>query len=175
MASGDSLIAFTALSADPADADYATLDRILTASADEPDELVPCLDFDPGATQEYAYFGGFMPQSYAGTTGITVTLVWTSEATSGNVKWDVALKSLTDNTDNLASKAYAAPQSATAATAGTARLVNYDTIAFTDGAQMDSVSAGEYFRMEVTRDSADAADTMNSNDAELIAVYIEET
>jgi hypothetical protein len=40
---------------------------------------------------------------------------------------------------------------------------------------MDSVAVGEYFRLTVTRDSADAADTMNSNDAELIAVYLRET
>lgn len=175
MASADSLLVFTALNNEPPDADYATLDTILTTSADEPDDIVPVLDFDPGATNELASFGAFMPSQYAGTTGLTVTLVWCSEATTGNVKWDVAFKSYTDNVDSLVGKAYAAVQSTTVATAGTARVVSYDSITFTDGAQIDSITAGEYFRMAVTRDSADAADTMNANDAELIAVYIKET
>jgi len=45
-------------------------------------------------------------------------------------------------------------------------------VAFTDGAQMDSVAVGELFRIKVTRDAAsdDAA-----GDAELHAVEIKET
>lgn len=174
MASGDSLLIFTAMNNEPTDADYATLDAILTTSTDEPDDVVPVLDFDPGATQEYASFAAHMPSQYAGTTGLTVTLIWTSEATTGDVKWDVAFKALADTT-NLLSSTYAAVQTITTTTDATARDINTSTITFTDGAQIDSIAAGEYFRMLVTRDSIDAADTMNSNDAELISVYIKET
>ena len=174
MASGDTLLIWTALNNELTDADYATLDFILTTSADEPDDIVPVLDFDPGATQEFATFSGFMPNHYAGTTGITVTLVWTSEATSGDVKWDVALKRIADTT-NILSLAYGAVNTVTTTTDGTARDLNTSAITFTDGADMNSVVAGDYFRLTVTRDSADAADTMNSNDAELIATHLEET
>jgi hypothetical protein len=166
MASGDSLLIWTALANEPPDADYATLDSILTTSTDEPDDYVPVLDFDSGATQEYAGFSGVMPASYSGG-GVTLRLYWTSEATTGDVKWDAAFKALAST--------YAAVQSTTTTTDGVARDINTTDITFTDGAQMDSVAVGEYFRLTVTRDSADAADTMNSNDAELIAVYLRET
>ena len=174
MASGDTLVVFTAHDNEPPDADFATLDQILVASADEPDDLIPVLDFDPGATNEHADFAGVMPRHYAGG-GITVTLIWSSGATTGNVKWDMAFKSVTDDADDLDTKVYAAVNTVTATTASAAGEADYAPITFTDGADMDSVAAGEYFRMRVTRDSADAADTLNSNDAELIAIEIKET
>lgn len=174
MASGDSLLVFTALDNEPPDADFATRDDILTTSTDEPDDLIPVLDFDPGATQEYAVFSSVMPRHYDGG-GITVTLYWSCEATSGNVKWDVAFKSFSDDADSLLTKVYAAVNTVTDAVASAARELAYSTITFTDGADMDSVAVGEYFRMLVTRDSADAADTVNSNDAELVAIEIRET
>lgn len=174
MASGDALLLFRAHDNEPPDADYATLDTILVASSDEPDDVVPVLDFDPGATNEHAEFSGILPANYGGG-GLTVTLVWASDATTGNVKWDVAFKSFTVDVDDIDSKAYAAIQTATEATASAAGELQYTDVTFTDGAQMDSLAAGEYFRMRVTRDSADAADTMDSNDAELVAAYITET
>jgi len=175
MASNDALCVWRALDNEPPDADFATFDTILTASADEPDDIVPVLDFDPGATNEFAAFSAVMPEHYGGG-GVTLTLMWCSESTgTENVKWDAAFKSFTSEVDNIGSKAYAAIQSVTAANNTTSRIVSYDDIAFTDGGQMDSVAKNEYFRLTVERDSADAADTMDSNDAELIAVYLTET
>lgn len=175
MASGDALCVFRAMDNEPPDADYATLDTVLTTSADEPDDVVPVLDFDPGATNEFAAFSAVMPEHYAGG-GLTVTVIWMSESTgSENVKWDAAFKSFTSETDNVGSKSYATIQTVTAANNTTSRVISFDDIAFTDGAQMDSIAKNEYFRFTIERDSADAADTMNSNDAELIAIYITET
>ncbi len=173
MATGDSLCVWRAHDNEPPDVDYATLDVILTTSTDTPDDMVPVLDFDPGATQEYAGFSAFMPAQYGGG-GLTLILVWTSEATTGDVKWDAAFKRMADTT-NLLSETYAAIQTVTTTTDGTARDINTSTITFTDGAQIDSIVVDEYFRLTVTRDSADGADTMNSNDAELVAVYLMET
>ncbi len=173
MSSGDALCVWRALDNEPPDADYATLDTILTASADEPDDVVPVLDFDPGATQEYSAFSAVMPEHYGGG-GLTLTLMWASDATTGNVKWDAAFKSFTVDADDLDSKAYAAIQTATEATASAAGEIQYTDIAFTN-AQIDGLLKNEYFRLTITRDSADGADTMNSNDAELIAVYLTET
>lgn len=175
MASGDSLCFFTPAMGQPGDADFATLDTILTASADEPDHAMLVLDFDPGSTEEYIYFPGFMPRHYDGG-GITVTIGWSSDATTGNVIWGVAFKSVTDDADDLDSKAFAAPNESSAdATASAAGEVAYTTITFTDGADMDSVAAGEYFFLEVHRSSADASDTLDSNDAELHFIEIKET
>ena len=107
MASGDTLLFFPATAGVPGDADYATFDTLLTTSADEPDNVIPVLDFDPGSTEEYAYFKGIMPAAYGGG-GLTVTLLWTSEATSGDCIWAVAFKALTDS-ENVLSTAFAAP------------------------------------------------------------------
>ena len=48
------------------------------------------------------------------------------------------------------------------------------SIAFADGAEMDSVAAGNAFRVQITRDANNAADTA-TGDAELVAVHIKET
>jgi len=172
MSSGDSLCVWNALANEPPDADFATFDTILTTSSDEPDDIVPVLDFDPGATQEFASFSAHMPEHYGGG-GLTLILIWTSEATSGDVKWDAAFKALADAAGMDAT--YAAIQTTTTTTDGTVRAINTTVITFTDGAQIDSIAVGEYFRLLVTRDSVDAADTMNSNDAELISAYLKET
>ena len=173
MATGDALCVWRATDNEPPDADFATLDTILTASADEPDDVVPVLDFDPGATQEFAAFSAVMPEHYGGG-GLTLTLMWSSGAATGNVKWDAAFKSFTVDVDDLDSKQYAAIQTATEATASAAGEIQYTDIAFTN-AQIDGLLKNEYFRLTITRDSADSGDTMNSNDAELIAVYLTET
>lgn len=175
MASGDTLCFFPATAGVPGDADFATFDTILTASTDEPDNVIPVLDFDPGSTEEYVYFQGFMPSAYAGN-GVTVTIGWSSTATTGNVIWSVAFKSVTDDADDLDTKTFAAENdSAADATASAAGEVAYTSITFTDGADMDSVAAGEMFWLEVRRSSADASDTLDSNDAELHFVVIKET
>ena len=175
MASGDTLCVFFAEDNAPPDADYATYDAILTASADEPDQILGVLDFDPGATNEFAIFTGFMPRHYAGTTGVTVTLIWSSDATSGVCRWEVAFKSVTDDADDIDSKQFAAANAVNATTASAAGEADYAAITFTDGADMDSVAAGEFFCLQVNRDSADGADTLNSNDAELWCIEIKET
>ncbi len=175
MASGDTLCWFDAWDGVQGDADYATHDTILTASADEPDNIIPVMDFDPGSTEEYLYFRGFMPRNYDGG-GLTITIGWPSDATSGNVIWGVAFKSVTADADDLDSKAFAAPnESAADATASAAGETTDTTITFTDGADMDSVAAGEMFWLELHRSSADASDTLNSNDAELHYIEIQET
>lgn len=174
MATGDTLLFLVPAAGQPGDADYATLDTILTTSADEPDHAILVLDFDPGSTEEYIYFPCFMPRHYDGG-GLTVTIGWTSEATTGDVVWSVAFKSLSDGADNVASKAFAAPNTVTGTTDATARDINYDTVTFTDGADMDSTAAGEYFILEFSRNSSNASDTMNSNDAELHFIEIRET
>lgn len=54
---------------------------------------------------------------------------------------------------------------------GTSGLVDVVSVAFTAGADMDSVAAGESFRLKVTRDAA--SDTA-TGDAELIKVELRE-
>ena len=77
MASGDALCVWTALSNIPPDADFATLDTILTTSGDEPDDVVPVLDFVSATTNEFAVFHAVLPEHYGGG-GFTLALAWTS-------------------------------------------------------------------------------------------------
>ena len=169
MASGDTLAIFVAQHAELPSASYATLDTHAGASND----LISVLDYD-AAADESAVFPGFMPGHY-GAGGITVTLGWMSAAaTSGVCVWNVGFKSVTDDADDLDTKAFAAVNPGSATTASAAGEVDYFDITFTDGADMDSVAAGEYFRMIVTRDADSSSDTL-VGDAELVFVHIKET
>lgn len=166
MASGDTLAIFTALNNEPPASNFATLDTR---------NSIPVLDFDAD-TNETAEFGGFMPRNYSGE-GVTVTLGWMATDTTvtpHNVIWDVAFKSVTNDADDLDSKAYAAVNSVTDEEASASGEVSYCIITFTDGADMDSVAVGEYFRMKVTRDADNGSDNL-TGDAELLFVEIRET
>lgn len=169
MASGDTLAYLSPLNNEPPSSAYATLDVRAGAAAAQHHVL----DFDDG-TDESAEFGFFMPRHYAGG-GITVTIGWAAtSATSGNCIWDVAFKSVSDDADDLDTKAFAAANSVTDATASASGEAAYATVTFTDGADMDSIAAGEYGRMRITRDADNASDTM-TGDAELVFVEIKET
>lgn len=166
MASGNTLVVFGAVDAIAA---TATFDTRTMATG-----FMPVLDFDP-STDEYAIFGGFMPRHYSGG-GVTVTIGYmaTASATSGDVIWDVAFKSVTDDADDLDTKVFAAVNSVTDTTANVNGEVAYATVTFTDGADMDSVAAGEYFQLYINRDANNASDTMTT-DAELVFIEIRET
>ena len=167
MASGDTLVVFTALHNEPPASNFATLDTR---------NLIPVLDYD-AATDETAQFSSVMPRHYAGTTGVTVTVGWmASSATSGTISLDVAFKSVTDDADDLDTKAYGTPNNANPTTATATGEVDYIAITFLDGADMDSVAAGEFFQLEVTRDADGTTSTDDLvGDMELVFVEIKET
>ena len=165
MASGDTLLIFTALNNEPPATSYATLDFR---------NAHPVLDFDADA-DESAVFTSVMPQHYSGATGVTVYLHWSAtSATSGDTIWDVSFERIGEGQLDVDSDSFAAAQSATATAPGTCGYVDIQAIAFTDGAQMDSVAAGELFRIKVTRDANNESDDM-AGDAELSAVEVRET
>jgi len=164
MASGDTLLIFTPLHNEPPATNPATLDTR---------NQHPVLDFD-ATTNEDAVFSAVMPRSYAATTGLTVYIHYAmSSATSGDVDWDVAFERIGDQQLDIDADSFAAVQSVDNTTVpGTSGLVDIVSVAFTDGAQMDSVAVGEGFRVKVTRDAA--SDTA-TGDAELLFVEIKET
>jgi len=165
MASGDTLVVFTALNNEPPSSDYATVDT-------RNGHVV--LDFDDGSDNESAIFSGVMPQHYAGTTGVTVYLHYSmTSATSGTVDWDVSFERIGDGQQDIDSDSFAAANSVDDTTVpGTSGHVDVVSVAFTNGADMDSVAKGESFRVKVTRDSAsDDA----SGDAELYKIELRET
>ena len=129
-------------------------------------EQMEVWDFDPGATEEILDFPCRLVGYDGG--GLTLRLPWTSEATSGNVIWLAAIRRLQDDGEDYDGTDHAyAYNSTTVTTASVAREIDYAVITFTDGADMDSLADGECFILRISRNSSDAGDTMNSNDAEL--------
>ncbi len=164
MASGDTLLVFTALSGQPPASNYATLDTRNT-------HLI--LDFD-ATTDETIYFGGVLPRNYGGN-GVTVRICWmASTATSNDCVWAADWEAHPDDTFDLDGDGFAGPQTVTATAPSASGEVSYDDIAFTDGAQMDSLAAGESFRLKVYRDADNGSDNM-AGDAELLRVEVRET
>lgn len=132
----------------------------------------PVLDFDD-TTNESAVFRGIMPNHYTGN-GVTVVLHYAMTSAEANtVDWDVAFERIGDQQLDIDGDSFAEVNSVDNTTVpGTSGLVDIVSIAFTDGADMDSIAAGEGFRLKVTRDaSSDDA----SGDAELLFVEIKET
>ncbi len=163
MASGDTLLVFTPLNNEPPAANYATLD---TRNSH------PVLDFNDAAA-ENAVFSAIMPRHYAGG-GITVYLHYAmSSAVADTIDWDAAFERIGDQQLDIDGDSFAAVQSVDNTTVpGTTGLVDIVSIAFTNGAQMDSIAVGELFRLKITRD---ATNDDASGDAELLAVELKET
>jgi len=163
MASGDTLAVFTPHHNEPPATAFATLD---TRNAH------PVLDFDD-ATNEDAVFSMVMPQHYGGG-GVTVFIGYSmTSAESGDVDIDVAFERIGDQQLDVDADSFAAVNSVDNTTVpATSGLVDVVSVAFTDGADMDSVAAGELFRLKVTRDAV--SDTA-AGDMELHFVEIRET
>ena len=163
MASGDTLMVFTALSNEPPSSNYATVDTRNGAVV---------LDFDDGPTSESAIFSGVMPQHYSGTTGITVYIHYSmTSATSGTVDWSVSFDRIGDGQQDIDSDSFADANSVTGTTVpGTSGHIDIVSVDFDDGADMDSVAKGESFKIKVTR-----SDTPESGgDAELYKIELRE-
>ena len=148
---------FTATDNQPPSTAFATLDTRGTGIA--------VLDFDD-ATDESAVFVSIIPEAASLGSGLKIRLHWmATTATSGNVVWDVSLERMTTDLD---SDDFGAIASGTAAANGTSGVLTVTEITLTT---IDSVTAGDAFRLKVTRDANNASDTM-TGDAELVAVEI---
>jgi len=163
MASGDTLITFFPRSFEPPASNAAT-PAVRNAH--------PVLEFDDAAG-ESAVWTGIMPRHYRGS-GLTVRVHFAMKtAITGTVDWDVAFERIGEGQQDIDEDGFAAAQSADDnMVPGTCGHVGVAEIAFTDGAQMDDIAAGDLFRMKLTRDAAsdDAA-----GDAEVLAVEVKET
>ena len=164
MASGNTLLAFGPADAIPAATNYP---QFVSRNV----HLVLAYD---ASTSETAYFEGVMPQNYSDTTGVTIYIGHAAQsATSGTIGWLLAFERIGDRTHDIDSDSFASDQTLTAVTvSGTAGEVDIVSLAITKGANMDSVVAGEGFRLKVARDTANDTAT---GDAQLLWVEIRET
>jgi hypothetical protein len=147
---------FTALDNQPTATNYATIDTR---------NSVACLDFDD-ATDESAVFVGITPEAASLGSGLKIRLHWAAtSATSGDVRWDVSLERMTTDID---SDSFDTVASATTTTSGTSGVISVTEITLTN---IDSVTAGDGFRLKITRDANNAADTL-SGDVELVVCEV---
>lgn len=131
----------------------------------------PVLDFDD-TTAEAAVWSGLLPTSYGGG-GVTVAVGWSAtSATTNTIGWTVEFERIGDQQQDVDSDSFASAQTITAVTVpGTSGNVDVTSVNISDGANMDSVAAGEQFRIRVKRDVANDSAT---GDAELHWVRITE-
>lgn len=171
MASGNTLITFLAQDNVPPFTLAASPGAYTGAST--PAESFAKLDFDD-TTVEYADFYGVMPAAYAGG-GITLTFVWSSAQNTNNGAWAAAFRRLGDDDEDLDTTAmtYDYNQTADLTPASAVGELAYDTLAFTNGADMDSVVAGDYFCLRVKRPAPSG--TKVTGDLGLHAVIVKET
>jgi hypothetical protein len=165
MASGDTLLQFLPYNNEPPASNYASIDTRNNH---------PMLLFDKD-TDYSAVFSAVMPQNYAGTTGITVYIHWSADGVTVNdVIWDVSFERIGTGQQDVDSDGFAAVNSVTDTAPGTDGDVEVCSVAFTDGADMDSVATGELFRIKITRDADNVSDDLDAN-AQLHAVELRET
>jgi hypothetical protein len=147
---------FNAMDNQPPATAFATLDTR---------NSIAILDFDD-STDENAIFLSVIPEAAVLGSGLKIRIIWTATtATSGDCVWDAALERM--NTD-IDSDSFDTAASVTTTTNGTSGVPNYSEITLTT---IDSVTAGDGFRLKINRDANNGSDTM-TGDAELIAVEV---
>lgn len=160
-------IVFTPAHNQPPASAYATLDT-------RNNHLV--LDFD-GSTDEEAIFPGVLPVGYSGG-GLAVDIyVAFTSATSGSVRFQADIERIDTSSLDIDSDGFTGTfQSAGGTAPGTSGQVIKVTITFTAGSQMDSLAAGEAFRLKIRRDADGTSGTDDiTTDAEVLRVVVRET
>ena len=148
---------FTARDNHPPATNFATLDTR---------NSVLVLEFD-AATEESAYFVGVVAESMTLTSGITVRLWWMGDtATSGNVQWGVQLERTGTDMD---ADSFDTNAQTTSAASGTSGIESVASVTITT---IDSLAAGDRFRLRVYRVAADATNDTMTGDAQLVAVEV---
>ena len=149
---------FTPLANQPPATAFATLDTR---------NSIAVLDFDDGATNEAAIFNGIIPEAASLGSGLKVRIIWTATtATSGATEWGVQFEKLSTDID---SDSFDTAATQTTTTNGTSGVPNTTEITITT---IDSLAAGDGFRLKIYRDSSDATNDTMTGDAELIAVEV---
>jgi hypothetical protein len=145
---------FTPMTSQPPASNFATLDTR---------NSIAVLDFDD-STEESIFWVLVMPEGASLASGLKVRIHWVTVATSGDGRWGCQIERM--NTD-LDSDSFDTAAEATTTTNATAGIISTTEITITT---IDSVTAGEPFRLKVYRDTS-GADTI-TGDLELVAVEV---
>ena len=115
-----------------------------------------------------------MSPSYAGG-GLTVEIDWAGQsATTGATGWLTAFERHDTGTD-LDSDSFGTEKSVSTTTSGTSGAIVRSTLAHSSGAEIDSLAAGESFRLRVCRDGngSTVTDSM-TGDAQMVHLDVRE-
>ncbi len=167
MASGDVLFPFVPASDEPP----ATI-----AATPDTRNSHPTLDFDGAADEEAVFTCPVMPPNYSGG-GITIVTIWAfTSATSGSLRVQTAIERMDFSGLDIDADSFASFNSAGGTAPGTSGQFIAVSVAHASGAEMDSVVAGEPFRVKIRRDADGTSGTDDiASDAELIGGYVKET
>jgi len=168
MASGDAVV--QVLDITPPAATFATLDT--RAGGSTPAEAVQVWDFD-ASTIEYLDFKCRL-HGYDGG-GLTFRIFWSaSSATADEARWGLAVRRVADDAEDIDGSHTYDYNEVDATAPSASGEVDYVTITFTDGADMDSWADGEIAIVRLQRNATHANDDM-TGDAELWSITGEET
>lgn len=113
-------------------------------------------------------------KGYAGG-GLTLKLFWAASVNTNNCVWQAAIRRVQDDAEDLDTTAQTYDyNTVTAAAPSAIGEISYDTITFTDGADMDSLADGEQFILRILRDPAHASDNLGGT-AQLLGLIGYET
>lgn len=173
MASGATLLVLTPLSVSgPGGTTTAQIDWLVGTSS--PAESIPVLAFDT-TTVEYVDFHSVLPAAYSGG-GLTLRFFHGAGTTTGGVAYEAAFRRIENDAEDLDTTAFTYDYNTmTVATLPSAvGEVNVNTLAFTSGADMDGLLAGEPFILRVRRATANGTDTA-ATDSYIHRIVVTET
>jgi len=167
MASGDQVVKI--LRVMPPGASFAYLSRL--AGGSTPAENILAWTF-PDAAATYLDFLCAL-HGYGGG-GLTFRLGWGTPATANNAVWQLAIRRIADDAEDLDTSQTYDFNTVTAPAPSATLELSYDNIAFTNGADMDNWAAGEMAIVRLMRDPANGSDNL-ANTAYLFGLYGYET
>lgn len=155
MASGNPVVEVLRITQPGATADHATPATRLGGST--PAEVFTLWEFDD-TTQETLDFFCRLSEDYDGG-GLRLLLPWSaSSAVSGTVRWEAAVRRLGDELEDVDTSHAYDYNNVDDTAPGTNGHIAYAEITFSDGADMDSWSAGEWAIVRVRRDPSVGGD-----------------
>ena len=127
---------------------------------------VAVLEFD-AATQESSTFVGVIPEGANLASGLLVRIWWMgATATTGNVRWGASFEATGTDLDT---DSFDTVTQVTSAASGTSGV---ETVAEITCTAIDSLAAGNRFRLRVDRIAADAGNDTMTGDAQMVAAEV---
>lgn len=149
---------FTPLDNQPPATNFATIDTR---------NSILVLDFSDSTADESAIFVGVIPEGASLGSGIKVRITWmATTATTGTVRWGAQFMNLNTDCDSDSFDTATEGNGTANATSGTPTTTELTLTS------IDSLAAGEFYRLKIYREQSDTVNDTMSGDAELIAVEV---